>query len=145
MSGVYSSSNTMELVIITTKKDEVVDITDQIEKKLHAKNINSGICVVFAAHTTCCITTADLDPGTDLDLLDALRNMLPEIKYRHPHDPMHTPDHIISSIIGPSVFIPFENKKLELGLWQRVILIEFDGPRERVLHVIFLKSEFRYG
>ncbi len=50
-------------------------------------NASDGICVVFAAHTTCALTTADLDPGTDQDLLDALRRLLPKISYRHPHDP----------------------------------------------------------
>lgn len=130
----------MNLTIQTTKKDEVIDITDTIEEVLQTHHVKTGVCIVFVQHTTCCITTADLDPGTDLDLLDALRGTLPDISYRHPHDPSHTPDHILSSIIGPSVSIPFEHGQLELGTWQRVILIELDGPRQRNVLVSILAS-----
>lgn len=119
------------ITIETIKKDEVVDITDRVEEVLAQSTIKEGVCVVFTAHTTCSLTTADLDPGTDQDLLDALRNMLPELVFRHPHDPSHAPDHILSAIIGPSVSIPFSNKKLLLGTWQRIVLVELSGPRER--------------
>src|SRR5436309_15215218 len=116
-----------KLTIKTHKKKEVLDITDTVEKALGRRNSSdSGICNLFILHTTAALTTADLDPGTDLDLLDALDKLLPDINYRHPHNPSHTPDHILSSIIGPSIVIPVKNEKLILGNWQRVILIEFD-------------------
>ncbi|HEV2661867.1 MAG TPA: secondary thiamine-phosphate synthase enzyme YjbQ [Ktedonobacteraceae bacterium] len=121
--------------IRTRKKDEVVDITETVEESLREMNAGDGVCMVFAAHTTCAITTADLDPGTDLDLLDALRRLLPKMSYRHPHDPAHTPDHILSSLIGPSVTVPYANGRLLLGTWQRVILVELDGPRQRTVHI----------
>ena len=126
----------MKTITITTKKkDEVVDITETVENLLQEMKASSGICVVFVAHTTCALTTADLDPGTDLDFLNVLRRMLPHISYRHPHDPSHTPDHILSSILGPSLAIPYQDGQLLLGTWQRVILVELDGPRQRTLHV----------
>jgi secondary thiamine-phosphate synthase enzyme len=126
------------LTVSTRKKDQVIDITDTIEGFLREKRAESGVCLVFAAHTTCAIATADLDPGTDLDLLDALRGILPRIQYRHPHDPLHTPDHILSSLIGPSVMVPYANGQLMLGIWQRVILVELDGPRQRTVHISLL-------
>ena len=126
----------MKTITITTKKkDEVIDITVIVENLLEEMKAPSGICVVFVAHTTCALTTADLDPGTDLDFLNALRRILPHISYRHPHDPSHTPDHILSSILGPSLAIPYQDGQLLLGTWQRVILVELDGPRQRTLHV----------
>ena len=126
----------MKTITITTKKkDEVVDITETVENLLQEMKAPSGICVVFVAHTTCALTTADLDPGTDLDFLNVLRRMLPHISYRHPHDPSHTPDHILSSILGPSLAIPYQDGQLLLGTWQRVILVELDGPRQRTLHI----------
>src|SRR6266849_10160148 len=128
----------MKTITITTeKKDEVVDITETVENLLEEMKAQSGICVVFVAHTTCALTTADLDPGTDLDFLDALRRILPNISYRHPHDPSHTPDHILSSIIGPSVAVPYRNRQLLLGTWQRIVLVELSGPRRRTLHISF--------
>jgi secondary thiamine-phosphate synthase enzyme len=123
------------VTIRTNKKDQVVDITETVATYLREAQAESGVCVVFAAHTTCALTTADLDPGTDLDLLDALRRLLPQMSYRHPHDPEHAPDHLLSSIIGPSVAIPFENRQLLLGTWQRVVLVELDGPRQRTVHI----------
>jgi secondary thiamine-phosphate synthase enzyme len=128
-------------IIRTRKKDEVVDITEVVEESLRQMNASDGICVVFSAHTTCALTTADLDPGTDQDLLDALRRLLPKMSYRHPHDPAHTPDHILSSILGPSLMIPYINGQLQLGTWQRVILVELDGPRQRTVHISSLSSD----
>lgn len=123
------------ITIATTGKDQVLDITDSIESFLHREEKENGICVAFAAHTTCALTTADLDPGTDLDLLDALRHLLPQLAYRHPHDPGHAPDHILATLLGPSVAIPFARHQLLLGMWQRVILVELDGPRQRTIHL----------
>lgn len=119
------------LELTTNRKDEVIDITDTINDVVAKSSKESGVCVLSLLHTTCAITTMDLDPGTDEDLLEALRKMLPEISYRHPHDPAHTPDHLLSSIIGTSVSLIFENKSLVLGTWQRVVLVELNGPKLR--------------
>lgn len=122
------------ITVSTKKKDEIVDITRTVESLLRPMK-PEGVCTLFVSHTTCALTTADLDPGTDLDFLDALRRILPEIAYRHPHDPSHTPDHILSSIIGASLTIPYTNHKLLLGTWQRIVLVELDGPRQRIVHI----------
>lgn len=121
----------MRLITKTTRNKEIIDLTDQIDEILSKQKESSGVCNIHLAHTTAAITTADLDPGTDLDLLDAIEKIIPKLNFRHPHDSTHTPDHIASALIGTSVSIPFENKKLILGDWQRVVLIEFNGPRER--------------
>src|SRR6185312_7032191 len=117
-----------KLTIATRRKREILDITDQVESALPS---DSGVCCLNVLHTTAALTTADLDPGTDLDMLDAFEAMIPKLRYRHPHNPAHVPDHILSALIGTSVTLPFENKKLVLGTWQRVVLVELDGPRER--------------
>ena len=124
--------------VTTSGKREVVDITDLIAGEIKKSDKTNGLCSVFVAHTTCSITTADLDPGTDLDTLDFLNGIIPDIKFRHPHNPEHAPAHIISSIIGPGTIIPFKDKTLTLGTWQRVALIELDGPRERNIEVTVL-------
>jgi secondary thiamine-phosphate synthase enzyme len=125
------------LKIATSKKKEIVDITSEVEHLLGEKSKEIGICFLFIKHTTAAVTTADLDPGTDLDMLDAFEAIMPRLNYRHPHNPSHVPDHILSSIIGSSVAIPVSNNKLELGTWQRVVLVELDGPRDRELIVTF--------
>jgi secondary thiamine-phosphate synthase enzyme len=125
-------------VISTTKSKQVVDMTERLEKWLGEKKAKDGVLTVFVAHTTCAVTTADLDPGTDNDLLDALEKIFSKGNYRHPHDPGHVGDHIMSSLIGPSVSIPVEKGKLVLGTWQRLVLVELSGPRERNVVVRFV-------
>lgn len=123
----------MELSIETQRKRQVIDLTDQVNARLPKDA--AGLAVVTVLHTTAAITTADLDPGTDLDLLDAVSLLIPDRHWRHPHNPSHAPDHLLASIIGPSVALPVANGELVLGTWQRVILIELDGPRDRRLVV----------
>jgi secondary thiamine-phosphate synthase enzyme len=126
----------MELIIETTSKRQVTDITGRAEELL--KPHAAGAAVFTVLHTTAALTTADLDPGTDLDLLDFLAAITPTVQWRHAHNPAHTPAHLLSSIIGPSVVLPVRDGRLVLGTWQRLVLIELDGPRERHISFTFL-------
>jgi secondary thiamine-phosphate synthase enzyme len=125
----------LELTVTTRDNKEVVDITDGVNEILRNNNIKDGLVHLFVAHTTAALTTADLDPGTDLDMLDAFDELVPKLDFRHPHDPSHTPDHILSSLIGASLAVPVDEGKLVLGTWQRIILIEFNGPKDRKIIV----------
>src|SRR6266487_4935957 len=128
----HGNHRSMQRLAVNSRKTrEVLDITDRVEQQLAKNGHSSGICHLLVLHTTAALTTADLDPGTDLDMLDAFEAMVPKLRYRHPHDPAHVPDHILSSLIGTSVALPFERGRMLLGTWQRVVLIELDGPRER--------------
>lgn len=122
----------------THTKREILDITDAVERCLRATAGESGICFLNVLHTTAALTTADLDPGTDLDILDAFEAMVPHLAYRHPHNPAHTPDHILSALIGTDLSIPYSGGRLVLGTWQRVILVELDGARTRQVVANFL-------
>ena len=128
------------LTITTAKPKQVLDITLVVQQELIKKKALNGICNIFVLHTTAAITTADLDPGTDLDMLDVFEHIMPKLQFRHPHNPSHVPDHIWSSIIGPSISIPFEEGELTLGTWQRIVLIEFDGPRDRSIALSCIES-----
>ncbi len=163
----------MEIFVSTNKRKEVVDITQRVQEALKNISAKSGVCHIFLTHTTAALTTADLDPGTDLDMLDAFEAIVPphksaaeparpaslgeagehklgsrqetrcgagKIKYRHPHNPEHVGDHIMSSLIGASVLVPVRGGELVLGTWQRVVLIELDGPRERNLVLNFTEN-----
>jgi secondary thiamine-phosphate synthase enzyme len=115
----------------TKRKREIVDLTELCRKQLSHQKATIGVCHLFVLHTTAALTIADLDPGTDLDLLDAFNAMVPKLKYRHPHDPAHVGDHILSALIGASVCFPVKDGEPVLGTWQRMILVELDGPRQR--------------
>lgn len=131
-----------DLTIKTAEKKKVVDITDQVNDLLKKNNTKESVVHLFLTHTTASITTADLDPGTGLDMLDAFEQMIPRLKFRHPHDPAHTPDHILSSLIGTSLTLLTKKEGLVLGIWQRVVLVELDGPRDRTVYVSVTKPHF---
>ena len=66
------------LIIKTHKKREIVDITEQLEQVLWKQHPEkTGICQLNLLHTTAALATADLDPGTDLDMLDAFEQHSP--------------------------------------------------------------------
>jgi secondary thiamine-phosphate synthase enzyme len=130
------------LIIKTHRKREIIDTTDQVEtllRKHYARR--SGVCHLLVLRTTAALTTADLDPGTDADMLDAFERIIPKLNYRHPHDPEHVPDHILSALIGTSITLLVESDGLILGTWQRVILVELDGPREREIAIGFVATD----
>jgi secondary thiamine-phosphate synthase enzyme len=120
-----------KLSFSTTENKQILNITKDIEQNIDSEY--TGLYSIFVTHTTCALTTADLDPGTDQDMLDAFNEIIPDLEFRHPHDPSHVPDHIMTSIIGTSLVIPVENGKFQLGTWQEIILVEFNGPRERTV------------
>lgn len=131
----------MRRIKINTKEaKQVIDITEKLNEIIKEESFNQGICFVTVMHTTAALSGADLDPGTDLDMLDAFYGMIPDLDYRHPHNPEHVPDHILSSLVGPSVNFPVMDRELVLGKWQRVILFEFNGPRNRSLVVNLINS-----
>lgn len=119
------------LSVNTSKKKEIIDLTKEIEKILQSHEKEVGVCTVFVMHTTACITTGEIGEGTGDDLLEVAEKIIPKINFRHAHDPSHARTHMASSLIGPSLTIPFKDKKLLTGTWQSVLLIELDGPRER--------------
>ena len=128
----------MNFQVHTKTKRQIVDISDPIDQHLPAGA--DGVAVICVLHTTAAVTTADLDPGTDLDLLDFLEGITPNLQWRHPHNPAHAPAHLLASVIGPSVSLPVRNGALVLGTWQRIILVELDGPRTRDISVTSLPA-----
>src|SRR5215216_1071930 len=122
---------TMTVTISTRRAKQVLDITSRIDQCLAQAEINEGLCNVFVEHTTAGITTGEAIEGTDEDLMETLERMIPKINFRHGHDPSHAPDHMISSLIGASVTVPVRGGRLRLGTWQRILLVECNGPRDR--------------
>ena len=127
------------LMIKTMKARQVIDLTDQINRQIARVNIQEGLCLLFIQHTTAALTVGEMGEGTEEDLLDVLKEMIPKIRFRHAHDPSHAPAHMLASILGPSLTLPIAQGRLDLGTWQSVLLIELDGPRERTVHLQFLK------
>ncbi len=120
-----------KLEVSTSKAKEVVDLTDLVNQRISESKTAEGICQLFIAHTTASLTTADLDQGMADDLTSALWELVPKIGYSSHHDPDHAPSHVLGTLIGPSLNLIIQNGQLVLGTWQRVVLMEFDGPKQR--------------
>lgn len=128
------------ITISTRRNKEVIDITGEVQEVVSQARAQAGLCNVFVTHTTAGLTTGESTEGTDEDLMEVLERIIPNIKFRHHHDPSHAPDHMISSIVGASLTIPISKGKLQLGTWQSVLLVESNGPRERRVVVTVLAA-----
>jgi secondary thiamine-phosphate synthase enzyme len=126
------------LRIKTSAPKEVVDLTERLEAVIRKAKLQDGLCVLFVTHTTAAITTGEIGEGTEQDLLQVVEKMIPRIQFQHAHNPAHAWSHMASSILGPSLTVPVTGGKLVLGTWQSVMLVELDGPRERMVHVMLI-------
>lgn len=129
-----------KITVNTNKKKEVYDLTDKVNSLAQKHSANEGICTVFVKHSTAALTIADMDPGAEEDYMAAFDKLIPDLDYKHPHDPSHMPEHIMSALMSPFVSVPIRNGALDLGTWQRLVLMEFSGPRERKITVSFGKE-----
>lgn len=119
----------------TTTLKEIVDLTPKLNRIIKEKDLQNGLCHVFLPHTTAALTTGEIGEGTEKDFLDVAEKIIPQIKFRHAHDPSHAWSHMASSLIGASLTLPVMDGELRVGTWQSVLLVELDGPRERQLVV----------
>jgi secondary thiamine-phosphate synthase enzyme len=120
------------LQVRTSKREEFIEITAQVESKLKESGQAEGVVVLYVQHTTVGLTVNEnADPDVPRDMLHALRTLVPQHGMGFKHGEENSDAHIKASIFGSSVTIPFQNQKLLLGRWQGIFVCEFDGPRER--------------
>ncbi len=123
--------------INSVQREEMIDITREIESVMSGQNVAEGICVLFTQHTTCGLTiNENADPDVKSDMLGFLRKLIPQNYADFKHFEHNSDAHIKSSLFGSSVTIPFTKGKLLLGRWQGIYLCEFDGARERTVLMI---------
>ena len=114
----------------TSKKQELIDITDEVNSIVRKSKVKDGLCNIFAMHATAAIIiNENADPNICLDIIDALDDMVKEGRWRHDNIDGNASSHIKSAILGPSETIPIKNGQLQLGTWQSPMFVELDGPR----------------
>jgi secondary thiamine-phosphate synthase enzyme len=122
--------------IDTHKPVEVIDITSRVEEALQKSRIEDGICLVYTLHTTTGLTINESDPDLVQDILKLLASLVPiGNSYLHDRSDGNAHAHMRSILLGNSVVIPVEQKKLLFGAWQRILFFELDGPRRRKILV----------
>ena len=91
---------------------------------------------VFAPHATAGIALMELGSGSESDLLALLERLLPrDDRYRHRHGSAgHGADHLLPVLISPSLVVPVDGGRMQLGTWQSLVLVDLnpDNPRRRV-------------
>jgi secondary thiamine-phosphate synthase enzyme len=123
-----------KISIRTGKKEELINITADVQKAVARLKIKDGVCTIFAPHTTAAITiNENADPDVVRDILSGLRRIVPETGYDHGEG--NSPAHIKSSIIGCSGQVIVQDGRLVLGTWQGIYFCEFDGPRTRDVYI----------
>ncbi|MBU0996293.1 MAG: secondary thiamine-phosphate synthase enzyme YjbQ [Proteobacteria bacterium] len=130
----------MQITIKTCNRNDMVDITQDIVKKIHAAGLKDGFCFIFVPHTTAAVTiNENADPSVKTDLEMILNKIIPwEDGYRHLEG--NAAAHMKSVLVGASEIIAVENGQPVLGTWQSVFFCEFDGPRTRKVILKFMPS-----
>ncbi len=120
----------------TREREELLDITAQVGEAVRASGVADGVVHLWVLHTTCALTVNEgADPDVARDMVHALRRLVPrEGDYRHGEG--NSDSHIKTSLFGPGLTLLVEDGQLLLGIWQRVFLAEWDGPRTREIAVV---------
>lgn len=114
---------------------EMIDITRAASQAIRDCGTTDGVAVIYTPHTTAAITiNENADPDVSRDIVMAINKMVPmQDGYRHLEG--NSAAHIKSSLFGASEMLIIENGDLILGTWQGLYFCEFDGPRQRKVHI----------
>jgi len=129
----------VEIEVTTRSREEILDITAEVEGAIRELGLEEGFVVLFCPHTTAALTVNEAaDPDVRHDVNAAMQALVPVIRFRHVEG--NSPAHFRSALLGPSLLLPVEGGRLSLGTWQGVYFCEFDGPRRRRVRVYPLQS-----
>ena len=119
----------------TRGRTDIIDITEQVSSKVAGSGISSGIITLFVSGSTAGLTTIEYESGLVSDFKALWDRIAPEnLRYEHNErwGDGNGYSHVRASLLGCSLTVPFARKKLLLGTWQQIILVDFDNrARER--------------
>lgn len=123
------------LDIVSRQRVEMIDITHEVCRVIASTGIDSGLALLQVPHTTAAVTiNENADPDVTRDIIMELNKVIPfEDRYRHGEG--NSAAHIKSSLVGSGELLIVAGGKPVLGTWQGIYFCEFDGPRQRKLHI----------
>ena len=128
--------------VSTRSARQSLDITDEVREIVARSGVTDGLCQVMALHSTAAVVLNETDdPNLATDIATALDRVVPESGgWLHDRIDNNAHAHIKAAMLGPSELVPVREGGLLLGTWQRLILMEFDGPRKRRVSVALLRE-----
>ena len=119
---------------LDTSGRQLVDLTPAVDE--FCRPLGDGLLSVFVPHATAGVALMETGSGSEADLAELLGRLLPrDDRYRHRHGATgHGADHLLPVLISPSLVVPVEGGRLQLGTWQSIVLVDLnaDNPRRRV-------------
>lgn len=126
---------TKEISLQSKGQCDIIDITPLVEQQVAETSINSGTATLFVAGSTAGVTTIEFEPGLISDFKSMWERSVPQnISYDHDRrwGDGNGYSHVRASLLGASLVVPFNDKRLTLGTWQQIVLVDFDNrPRSR--------------
>ena len=130
---------TLSFSIKAKGNTSITDITENVQSKLNSSGFREGNALIFVSGSTAGITTIEYEPGLLKDYPAFFEKIIPSNQRYHHDETWHDGNghsHVRASLQGASFTVPFIHKKLLLGSWQLIILIDFDNhPRQREIIV----------
>jgi secondary thiamine-phosphate synthase enzyme len=123
------------LHVKSKRRTQLVNVTAEVQGAVAESRVPSGVCYLYVPHTTAAITINECaDPDVATDIEGVLNRLVPATgPYRHSEG--NADAHVKATLLGASQVVFIEGGKLALGRWQGIFFCEFDGPRERRLHI----------
>jgi secondary thiamine-phosphate synthase enzyme len=126
---------TGKISLNTNGECDIINITPQVERQVADSGISNGSVTVFVAGSTAGLTTIEYEPGLVSDFQDLWQRITPQnISYAHDRrwGDGNGYSHVRASLLGGSLVVPVSEKRLTLGTWQQIVLVDFDNrPRSR--------------
>jgi secondary thiamine-phosphate synthase enzyme len=128
----------------TKQRYELINITPKLETIVDASGIAEGFCLVSAMHITAGIWVNDEESGLKKDLMEWLEKLAPnKPDYRHHLTGEDNADaHLKRTLVHHQATLPITQGKLDLGPWEQVFYVEFDGQRRKrvVVKILGIKN-----
>jgi secondary thiamine-phosphate synthase enzyme len=126
----------------THKREQLLDITDQVKDVVSQSGTRDGLVSVYAQGATAAIMIQEnWDESVQTDVVHLLQQLIPKGVWLHDQQDGNGDSHLKSGLVGPSETIPLINGKLGLSRWQNIFLCEFDGPREERTIIVTVISD----
>lgn len=127
------------IALETRRPREVVDVTGRVEEWLREIRARSGLLLVYSPHTTMSIVVNESEPGLKEDIISLMSEITkPGAPWRHNLVDENAHAHLSNIVLGGERVIPVINGRLALGTWQRIMVVEMDGPRSRQITLVFI-------